>query len=217
MPTLTYACEFNLHKEGVDAENYLASALRTWPEIYAELDGVKGTKLLANAFGLGGDFNYEWRVDIESLATLEVIDKALKSDDERWQTARREWFEKRSRVRARLTQRVDDESDESRNGDALQFGVTYHTANGSAKETRGALAETLRAVDGVTGVEHHAAVVNSVAAANHESWAGLGSLADLDKLAGVSNGKLGELVGPRAHSRLLSELQEVDGALRSGA
>jgi hypothetical protein len=216
VPTLSYVCEFDLRTDGPDAEPFLTNAVRTWPELYAELEGVKGTRLLANAFGLAGEYNYEWRVDIESLATLEVIDNALKSDDERWRSARREWFASRSRVRARLLQRADDESDD-RDGDGLIHVVTsYRAPHEGLQKARTTVGEAWRSVNSVVSVEHHAAVVRPYVGHAHESSARLNSLAELDQVVDVGNGRIGEVVGP-ASSRVYGELREVDGALFSGA
>jgi hypothetical protein len=214
--TLSYVCEFNVRADGPDAEPFLLNALRTWPELYAELKGVKGTRLLANAFGLAGEFNYEWRVDIESLATLDVIDKALKSDDHRWREARSQWFANRTQLRARLLQRAEDESDDIESGEGLLYFVTaYQASSGGLREARSSVSAAWRGLAGVVGVEHYGAVVRPFYGYSHESSARLNDIADLDQLV-ESNGRLGEVVGP-APSRLFSELREVDGALISGA
>jgi hypothetical protein len=213
--TLSYVCEFNVRTDGPGAEAFLTDAVRTWPALYTELDGVKGTRLLANAFGLAGEFNYEWRVDIASFATLEVIDRALKSDDKRWVEARGAWFENRTQIRARLLQRADEDSDDASEGDLL-FVASYQASNGDVGKLRSRVSDAWRGLASVVGVEHHHAVVRPFAGHAHESSARLKSLADLEELVGSNNANLGELLGPSSN-RLYGELREVDGALISGA
>jgi len=98
----SYICDFNLRVSGREAEGYITRILREWPPLYDELPGVRGTLLLANAFALAGEYSYRWRVDLDSFETLQRIDDALKSEEQRWRKARAEWFETRAAVRARL-------------------------------------------------------------------------------------------------------------------
>src|SRR4051812_44067310 len=102
----SYVIEFNLAQRGDDAQEFLADAARTWPKLWGNIPGVSGVLLLSSAFALGGKFDYQLRVDLDSLSTLARIDEALKSDDSEWVRARTDWFRSRVAARAHLSEHV---------------------------------------------------------------------------------------------------------------
>ena len=86
----SYVMEFNLGPHGEETNEYLEEVARTWPKMWGDIPGVTGTLFLCSAFALGGDFEYQWRVDFDALATLARIDEAQKSAG--WRRSRHAWF-----------------------------------------------------------------------------------------------------------------------------
>jgi hypothetical protein len=216
---LSYVCEFNLAVRGDHAERYLTRVLREWPPLYAELEGVRGTLLLANAFALAGNYTYLWRVDVESFRTLQVIDDALTSDDRRWRRARSEWFEHRSDVRARLL-RGDGPADVA--DGLVHFILAHGAANGGSERTASSAREEVGRVwrqrKGVQTVEHLTAVVQPFSGERYEAWARLDGLETLEEVVQANDEELAPLLETSVvSSRAYGELREVDGALLAGA
>jgi hypothetical protein len=211
---LSYICEFNLKVTGSSAEKYLTRISRQWPALYADLKGVRGTLLLANAFGLAGPYSYLWRVDIDSYKTLQVIDDALKSSDQEWRKARSEWFENRTEVRARLLNIDDDTNylEGSDKRDGLVHFVLAYASNGDPKKTsklyRTNLLKSYRGNKKVHAAQHLSAVLQPSKDRAGEVWA---RLANLDSLEAVAS------AAPGGFTSLYGELREVNGALIAGA
>jgi len=211
---LSYVCEFNLKPTGSSAEKYLTSISRQWPALYAELKGVRGTLLLANAFALAGPYSYLWRVDIDSYKTLQVIDDALKSSEAEWRKARAEWFENRTEVRARLLN-IDDESnyvERSDKRDGLVHFVLAYASNGDPRKTRKVfrtdLLKSYRGNKNVRAAQHLSAVLQPSKDRAGEVWARLANLDSVEAVAAAAPGGVTSLYG---------ELREVNGALIAGA
>lgn len=203
----SYVCDFNLKFAGAEAEDFLGRAARSWPQLWERIPGVTSTLLLSNAFALGGEYEYRFRVDIERPSTLASIDKALKSDDGEWRRIRQEWFQARSSVRGSLTARVSGEQDYLGRSDNLEALIHWVVpeSNGADLKTS---TESLRGIDGVVASEGHRPIS---AALQHETWARLSSLEALDSVV-ESRGE-----DSLAGARLFGELREVDGALFAGA
>jgi len=211
---LSYICEFNLNISGEKAEDFLHRAVREWPPLWEKIPGVHGTLFLQNAFALGGDFEYQFRVDIESFKTLQAIDDALKSEDRGWRKIRRDYFEHRTKARARLLQPDGGESASYlRHGGGPEGLVHYVVSH----EGGGGALKSLAPSGGVRAVQHHTAVVQAnVAAGRSETWLRLANLASLDEAA-QSFGRAIGTTGARTTTHLFGELREVNGALLAGA
>lgn len=204
----SYVIEFNLAKRGDDAEEYLADAARNWPELWASLPGVTGTLLLSSALALGGEFEYQWRVDIDSFATLARVDEAMKSE-RRWRKSRTEWFKHRTAARARVAKHLGGNEAYSREYSTEKSGAIHYVHQAAPGESGNAvdLVERLRTVSGVLDVQAVGALAGG-APAEH-TWVRLESIQSLDAVAAAD---LGAGTG-----RLYGELREVDGALFAGA
>jgi len=211
---LSYVCEFNLKSAGSSAEKYLTRISRQWPALYADLKGVRGTLLLANAFALAGPFSYLWRVDIDSYKTLQTIDDALKSNDPEWRKARAEWFENRTEVRARLLN-IDDEANyleqSDKRGGLVHFVLAY-ASNGDPKKARKVfrtdLLKSYRGNRNVHAAQHLSAVLQPSKDRAGEVWARLANLDSIEGVAAAASGGVTSLYG---------ELREVNGVLIAGA
>jgi hypothetical protein len=203
----SYVIEFNLAQRGDDAQEFLADAARTWPGLWGGIPGVSGVLLLSSAFALGGEFDYQLRVDLESLATLSKVDEALKSDDSDWVRARTEWFRSRTAARAHLSEHVAGNEAYAQAGADGAVHLVLHSEVGESKRST----DRIEAANSVSGLVS-AQTVRSVVGASlpHEqTWLRLQSLDNLD---GVASAGLDV-----SHGRLLGELREVDGSLFSGA
>jgi hypothetical protein len=191
----SYVIEFNLAQRGDDAQEFLADAARTWPKLWGDIPGVTGTLLLSSAFALGGEFDYQLRVDLESLSTLSRIDEALKSDNSEWVRARTDWFRSRVAARAHLSEHVagDDGYLKAEKSADAAVHLVLHSG----------LDEGQRTVERVQGNDSVSGLVSA------QTGLRLQSLDNLDSVAAaglnVSNG------------RLFGELREVDGSLFAGA
>ena len=217
----SYICEFDLDVRGEDATDYLTKIARDWPALYADLPGVSRTLLLINAQGLGGEYGYLWRADIDSLSTLKTIDDALNSDDKGWRTARRDWFEHRTRVRARLTRHARGTEPSYGQGDGLIHYVLSHHSNGhggQVRELRGSLESGWRGASGVQSVEFLTAIIQPYSGERYEAWARLADLEAFAHVSKVNDEQLAPILrSTQVQSRLYGELREVDGALVAGA
>lgn len=205
---LSYYCDFNLSFAGSAADDFIAQAAGTWPELWESIPGVRRTLLLSNAFALGGDFGYRWRIDIDSLSTLANIDGALKSDDGGWRRIRKHWFDARTGVRSTLTEYIAGAKDYyGANGDeeALIHCVVSDTDADAARKR----ADSARTGNGVVAVQSQRPVLAPFGT-GHETWFRLAGLANLDQVI-----EDGGSVGARA--QLFGEVREIDGALFVGA
>lgn len=224
---LSYICDFNLRVSGEEAEKYLTRIVREWPALYAELPGVQGTLLLANAFALAGEYTYQWRVDFESLKTLRVIDEALKSDDPKWREARAEWFDRRAGVRARLLRQdsgspgLYTKSDGGKDG-LVHFVLSYGSGGVSQLTSSLSLFQWIptvwRSLSGVRALQHLTVVIQPFSGGKHEIWARLGDLSALEEIRLANDFYLLQVL--RANdftTHLYGELREVEGALLVGA
>jgi len=205
----SYVMEFNLGQHGDETQEYLADAVRTWPKLWGDIPGVTGTLLLCSAFALGGEFEYQWRVDIDTLATLSRIDEAQKSGEGGWRKARKEWFKARTAVRAYVSshQAGNEAYCEGQKGKDGAIHFIFHSPSGES----GRLADRLNAVESASGVVS-AQVLRPVmgSAVSHEqTWMRLESLNSLDNVAAVELG-----VG---YGQLFGEFRELDGSLFVGA
>lgn len=226
---LSYICEFNLNLAGEEAEKYLTSIVREWSALYAELSGVRGTLFLTNAFGLAGEYTYLYRVDMESIKTLQVIDDAIKSDDARWRNARAEWFGIRTGVRARLL-RLDSvtpgycsQSSGARDG-LIHYVLTYGSGGHGReqvlanRELKDRLPEIWGTLKGVSTLQHFTAAVRSFNGGWHEVWARLADLSALEEVYQANDTHLGEILKAGSIiTSLYGEMREVDGSLLIGA
>lgn len=205
----SYVCEFNLRFTGAEAEEYLADAVRSWPRLWGEIPGVTGTLLLSNAFGLGGEFEYQWRLDIESLSTFSRIDEAVKSEDDAWRKIRREWFRARSGVRARVSRHLEG-SDSYGLGRGGKDGAIHFVFQASPEVAFSGtdLLEPVRRVPGVVAVQALHPVFGPTTS-GRQVWARLESLDSLDEVAALDLGA--------GNGQLFGEIREVDGSLFAGA
>jgi hypothetical protein len=205
----SYVIEFNLAQRGDDAQEFLADAARTWPRLWGDIPGVTGTLLLSSAFALGGEFDYQLRVDLESLSTLSRIDEALKSDNSEWVRARTDWFRSRVAARAHLSEHVagNEEYAQAQKGAEGSVHLVLH----SGVEEGGRAAERIEAANSVSGLVSAQTVRSVVGApAPHvQTWLRLQSLDNLDGVAAAGLDV--------SHGKLLGELREVDGSLFAGA
>lgn len=207
----TYVAEFNLNVTGREAESFLVQALRQWPPLYDQVPGVQGTLLLANALGLAGEYAYAWVVDLDSFDALAAIDKALTSDDKRWQSARATWFKHRTDVRARVLSSEGDSGYLSKANEGSAPGVHYVLAYGADERSAQASKEAAQSSKRAGAVRHATTVVGPADGAPHEVWV---RLPGLDALGDAHQAFDRTAV---AGSRLYGELRERDGALLAGA
>lgn len=204
----SYVIEFNLGQRGEDAEDYLADAVRAWPKLWGEIPGVTGTLLLSSAFALGGEFEYQWRVDIDRLAALSRIDATMKSGEGGWRKARKEWFRARTAARAQVSSHVAG-TEEYCQGERGKYGAihfVFHSRSDESGRSADRL-DALRSVSGVVSAQALRPVVGSVS--GEQTWVRLESLDSLDGLAEVDLGA--------GDGRLFGELRELDGSFFAGA
>jgi hypothetical protein len=202
----SYVIEFNLEQRGDDAQEYLAEAARVWPKLWGDISGVTGTLLLSNAFALGGEFEYQWRVDIETLGTLSRVDAVMKSGEGGWRKTRRDWFKARTAARAHVSNIVagDEQYCQNKGGRTGTVHFVFHSAAGESADRL----RTLGSVSGVIVNQSLRPLVGS-AVSDEQTWARLESLDSLDGLAEVDLGT--------GRSQLFGEIRELDGALFAGA
>ena len=205
----TYILEFNLRFAGGEAEEYLSGAVRAWPRLWGEIPGVTGTLLMSSAFGLGGEFGYQWRVDFERLSTLARIDEALKSDEQSSRRIVREWFEARSAIRSRVSRHLagSDSYDLERGGTDGAIHFVFQTGRGGGDRVSGLL-ETARSASGVLAAQAHRTELGT-APAQEQLWLRLQGLESLDTVADLDLGA--------GYGEIFGEIREVDGSLFSGA
>lgn len=213
----TYAIEFNLAERGREAEDFLHDAVRRWPKLWGDIPGVQGTVLLSNALALGGEFEYQLRVDIEALSTLAAVDETIRSGQGGWRKATKEWFSARTATRARVFQHVGGDRAYARTQDGRAGAihlVLNPPASGASERFVGRVDE-LSSVHGVLATQALRSTLGS-AGAQEQLWLRLESLKALDGLESVVGDALGaaEALGG---SQLFGELREVDGALFAGA
>ncbi|HET6209031.1 MAG TPA: hypothetical protein VFD94_01535 [Jatrophihabitans sp.] len=202
----SYVLEFNLAHQGEErAQEYTADAARTWPKLWGDIPGVTGTLLLSSAIALGGEFEYQWRVDIESLATLATIDATMRSGENGWRQARKDWFAHRSQSRAHISTHVDGNERYCLDGKGSEGGV--HLVFHSRGEGRSALG----AVQGASGVLSSQLLrpVVGASSGHEQTWLRLDSLESLDNVAALDVNAV--------HGNLFGELREVDGSIFAGA
>jgi hypothetical protein len=198
----SYVIEFNLHRRGEEAEEYLADAARVWPGLWGSVPGVTGTLLLSSAFALGGDFEYQLRVDIEALSTLAAVEEAMTTES-RWRSTRAEWFRNRVSARASVSAHLGGNPRYCNDGGDGAIHYVYRSAAGSS-------ADHLEKVGSLAGVQSAQTVRPLVGgSAAEQLWLRLEKLSALDAVAQVD---LGSGTGT-----LFGELREVDGALFAGA
>lgn len=205
----SYVLEFNLRFSGGEAEEYLSDAVRAWPRLWGEIPGVTGTLLLSSAFGLGGKFGYQWRVDFERLSTLARIDEALKSDDQSTREIVREWFKARTAVRARVSRHLPG-SDSYDLGQGGKDGAIHYVlqAGPGEKGRATSLLDTARSASGVVAVQAQRAELGT-AASGEQLWLRLRGLESLDSVADLDLGA--------GNGELFGEIRELDGSLFAGA
>jgi len=194
----TYAIEFDLEQRGDAAEDFLHDAARTWPGIWGDLPGVTGTLLLSSAFALGGDYAYQWRVDIEALSTLAHLDEALKSGQKGWKQASAAWFRARTRTRAQVHAHVGGDRDYTA---AVDRGLVHVALSADA-------AEGLADVAGVNATRSLRPVFGR--GTGETTWVRLSGLDALDSLGD-------RLTGATFPGQIFGEIREVDGDLFVGA
>lgn len=205
----SYVIEFNLAQRGDDAQEFLADAARTWPKLWGGIPGVTGTLLLSSAFALGGKFDYQLRVDLESLSTLSRVDEALKSDDSEWVRARTDWFRSRVSARAHLSQHVAGNEAYAQPEKGAYGGVHLVLLSGLGEGSQTVeRAQAAKSVSGLLSVQTVRSVVGA-SIPHEQTWLRLESLDSLDSIA--------EAGLDVTHSRLFGELREVDGSLFAGA
>ena len=207
----SYVIECNLGQRGDEAQEYLADAVRTWPRLWGDIPGVTGTLLLSSAFALGGEFEYQWRVDIDTLSTPSRVDEAMKSGDGGWRKTRNDWFAARTVARAQVLSHVagDEAYCQGPKGkDAAVHLVLQSPA--SASERSASRLDAVRSAPGVVSAQALRSVVGS-AAAQEQTWLRLESLESLDSVDNAVRADLG------GSGRLFGELREVDGSLFAGA
>ncbi|MFG2752443.1 hypothetical protein [Streptomyces xanthophaeus] len=206
----SYVLEFNLGMRGDDAEEYLAEAVRTWPRYWEEIPGVTRTLLLCNAFALAGNYQYKWRVDVETLSALSSIDRVMKAGDGGWREMRAKWFKARTEARAQMLQYVagNERHLDARRGEEGAIHLVLHDPSQESKSAE----DRLRALEGASGVVSAQALrrVLGPGQASKQIWLQLESLDGLDGVAASSD----LAAGP---GELFGELREVDGALFAGA
>ena len=204
----SYVLEFNLARHGDDAEEYLHDAARLWPKLWADIPGVQGTLLLSSALALGGEFDYQWRVDIEALSTLARIDETIKAADGGWRRSTEKYYAARTASRASVSRHVagDEAYSRSQKGTDGAIHLVVHSGAESAR-----LADRVDAVRSASGVLSAQALQPVLATGQEQLWLRLEALDALDGLDEVVRADLG------GGARLFGELREVDGALFAGA
>lgn len=211
----TYAIDFNLAERGSEAEDYLHDAVRLWPKLWGDIPGVRGTLLLSNALALGGDFEYQLRVDIDALSTLAYVDETIRSGPGGWRKATREWFNARTATRASVSRHVAGDEGYARRPEGRSGAI--HLVLNPTSETSDRLVsqDELRSVPGVLSTQSLRSALGS-AGGQDSVWLRLDSLKALDGLEQAVGNVLGgaEALGG---ARLFGELREVDGALFAGA
>jgi hypothetical protein len=212
----TYAIGFNLAARGRDAEDFLHDAVRRWPKLWGDIPGVQSTTLLSNALALGGEFDYQLRVDIEALSTLAAVDETIRSGRDGWRKATKEWFGARTATSARVSQHVagDEGYGRTEDGRAGAIHLVLHPASGESERLAGAV-DKLTSVPGVLSTQALRSTIGSVRSQD-QVWLRLDGLKALDGLESVIGDSLGrsDVLGG---SHLFGELREVDGALFAGA
>jgi hypothetical protein len=201
----SYLIEFNLEQRGEQAEEFLADAVRTWPALWGDIPGVTGTLLLSSALALGGDFAYQWRVDIESPATLSRVDAALKSDDRGWRKSRKEWFKARTSARAHISLYVAGNEKHSHSG-GDKSGAIHFVFN--SPDTSADRLGAVGSASGVVSAQTLRPIIGSPVA-REQTWVRLESLDHLDSVAGVDLGA--------GYGQVFGEIRELDGSLFVGA
>jgi hypothetical protein len=205
----SYITEFNLAVRGGEADEFILDSARTWHELWGSVEGVTGTLLLGNAFALGGDFEYQFRVDIKSLSTLARIDEAVKAGKGGWRKSRNDWFRYRTAVRSHLSSFVSGDKkychcDGNKEKEGALHAVISSRGSGDFKRS----AWNLDAVRGVISTQVLRPVLGSAESSEH-TWLRMDSLEQLDDLAGA---------GIEASDfRLFGEIRELDGSLFAGA
>lgn len=212
----TYAIGFNLAKRGSEAEDFLHDAVRRWPKLWGEIPGVRSTTLLSNALALGGEFEYQLRVDIESLSTLAAVDKTIRSGQNGWRKATKEWFGARTATRAHISQHVagDEGYGRTEDGRGGAIHLVLNPATGASERLVGTV-DSFGKVPGVLSTQALRSTLGSVRTQD-QVWVrldGLEALDGLERVIGDSFGGADALSG----SQLFGELREVDGALFAGA
>jgi hypothetical protein len=212
----TYAIGFNLAQRGREAEDFLHDAVRRWPKLWGDIKGVQGTVLLSNALALGGEFEYQLRVDIDSLSTLANIDETIRSGRDGWRKATKEWFGARTATRAHVSAHVAGDEGYARAQDG-RTGAIHLVLNpaGDASERLVGKVDELSSVSGVLSTQVLRSTLGS-ARAQDQVWVRLESLGALDGLEGVVGSSLGG-TDALGGSQLFGELREVDGTLFAGA
>jgi hypothetical protein len=212
----TYAIEFNLAERGREAEDFLHDAVRRWPKLWEEIPGVQGTVLLSNALALGGEFEYQLRVDIDALSTLAAVDETIRSGQGGWRRATAEWFKARTATRARVSQHVAGDRAYARPQDG-RAGAIHLVLNppSSATEHLVGRVDELGSVPGVLSTQALRSTLGS-AGAQEQLWLRLESLKALDGLEKAFGDALGG-ADALGGGQLFGELREVDGALFAGA
>jgi hypothetical protein len=204
----SYVLEFNLAHPGDRAQEFTADAARTWPKLWGDIPGVNGTLLLSSALALGGEFEYQWRVDIESFATLARIDEAMRSGENGWRQARKDWFEHRTALRAHISEHVGGNEQYCQDQSGRDGGVHLVFHSHSAEPGSVERLDAVQAAPGVVSAQLLRPVVG--ASGGHEqTWLRLNSLESLDNVATIDVGA--------AHGRLFGEIREVDGSIFGGA
>lgn len=205
----SYVAEFNVGPHSEETREFLADAARIWPKLWEDIPGVTGTLLLANAFALGGEFAYQWRVDFDTLATLSRIEEVQKSGEGGWRKVRQEWLSTRTAVRAHVSRRLAGSETYCR-AQKDEDAAIHFVFHGSSSEPEHAASrlDAVRSAPGVVSAQVLRPVLGS-AISHEQTWMRLESL---DRLDGVGALDLG--VGS---SRLFGEIREVDGSLFVGA
>jgi len=204
----SYVLGFNLKFSGSAAEEFLFNAVRTWPQLWGDIPGVTGTVLLASAFGLGGEYEYQWRVDFERLSTLARIDEALKSDDQSVRAITGEWYEARTAIRSSVARHLDgsDSYDLDSGGRDGAIHLVLRSVPGERERTTGVL-ESARSAAGVLAAQVQRTELGT--AAEDQVWLRLRGLESLDDVADLDLGA--------GHGQLFGEIRELDGSLFTGA
>jgi hypothetical protein len=203
----SYVMEFNLGPHGKETQEYLADTVRTWPKLWGDIPGVTGTLLLCSAFALGGEFEYQWRVDFDTLGTLSRIEEAQKSDG--WRMWRGEWLKARTAVRAQVSRHLAGNEAYCRyqKGKDGAIHFVFHSPSGESARS----ADRLHAVGSGSGVVSAQALrpVMGSAVSHEQTWMRLESLDSLNNVAALELGA--------GYGQLFGEIREVDGSFFVGA
>ena len=205
----TFTTEFNLAVRGEEADEYIMDCVRTWPELWGSIKGVTGTMLLSNAFALGGDFEFQWRVGIESLGALARIDETVKAGKGGWPKSRKEWFRNRTAVRSHISGFVAGDKRYITESKGTEGAI--HAVISSASRGAKGFAESMESVHSMPEVMTTQMVRPMIGSAGsgEQVWVRMNDLEGLDALAdkGLEVDNI----------RLFGEIREVDGALFEGA